>query len=231
MRHASGFARPAGGGFMAKIYDNSNFAVLGLGRFGVSIIETLSEYDVNILACDRDETKLQSVLDSATHVVQADLSDESALEKLGLGNFDVVILAMGEDFEASQIATMIAKENGARHVVVKARSERQKKILMSVGADEVILPEHEMGAKLARKLMGSNIMDILNDSQYYTITEMKPLPGWIGKTVRQADIRRKHDITILAIRRGERLSMQVSPDRVIEAEDVLLVLNEKKRGK
>lgn len=216
---------------MAKIYDNSNFAVLGLGRFGVSIIETLSEYDVNILACDRDETKLQSVLDSATHVVQADLSDESALEKLGLGNFDVVILAMGEDFEASQIATMIAKENGARHVVVKARSERQKKILMSVGADEVILPEHEMGAKLARKLMGSNIMDILNDSQYYTITEMKPLPGWIGKTVRQADIRRKHDITILAIRRGERLSMQVSPDRVIEAEDVLLVLNEKKRGK
>lgn len=216
---------------MEKVYDNTNFAILGLGRFGVSIIQTLAEYDVDILACDRDEAKLQSVADYATHIVQADLSDENALSKLGLGNFDVVVLAMGEDFEASQIATMIAKENGARYVVVKARSERQKKILKSLGADEVILPEHEMGARLARKLMGSSIMDVLSDSEYYTVTEMKPLREWVGKTVRQSDIRRKHDIVILAVRHGNRFSLQVSPDRVIGQEDILLVLSEKKHDK
>ena len=216
---------------MEKVYDNTNFAILGLGRFGVSIIQTLAEYDVNILACDRSEAKLQSVADYATHIVQADLSDESALLKLGLGNFDVVVLAMGEDFEASQIATMIAKENGARYVVVKARSDRQKKILKNLGADEVILPEHEMGARLARKLMGSSIMDVLSDSEYYTVTEMKPLREWVGKTVRQSDIRRKHDIVILAVRHGTRLSLQISPDRVIGQDDILLVLSEKKRDK
>jgi trk system potassium uptake protein TrkA len=188
----------------------------------------LSEYDVNILVCDWDEAKLQRATEYATHVVQADVSDENALVKLGLGNFDVVILAMGEDFEASQIATMIAKESGAKRVVVKARDKRQKKILESIGADEVILPEHEMGAKLARKLVGSNIMDILDDSEFYTITEMHPLDEWVGKNVRQADIRRKENITVLATRRGYKLTIPVSLDKVITEEDILIVLSEKK---
>lgn len=214
---------------MVKKKSNTHFAVLGLGRFGMSIVQTLSEYDVNILACDRDETKLQRATEYATHVVQADVSNENALVKLGLGNFDVVILAMGEDFEASQIATMIAKENGAKRVYVKARNQRQKKILESIGADEVILPEHEMGAKLARKLAGSNIMDILDDSEFYTVTEMHPLDEWLGKTVQQADIRRKQNITVLATRRGEKFTIPVSLDKVITKEDVLIVLSEKKR--
>ncbi|MDL2235519.1 TrkA family potassium uptake protein [Christensenellaceae bacterium OttesenSCG-928-L17] len=212
---------------MAAKRSNTHFAILGLGRFGLSIVQTLSEYDVNILACDRDEGKIQLATQYATHVVQTDVSDEASLIKLGLGNFNVVVLAMGEDFEASQIATMIAKEQGAKYIVVKARNERQKKILLSLGADDVILPEHEMGAKLARKLVGSNIMDILNDSEYYTISEMKPMDEWIEKSVHQADIRRKHGITVLAVRRGSKLSIPVSPDRIIQKEDILVVLSEK----
>ncbi len=209
---------------------NRNFAVLGLGHFGMSVIQTLSEFDVNIMACDRDEAKLQLATEYATHVVRADMADENALARMGLGNFDVIVLAIGTDFEASQIATMIAKENGAKYVIVKARNLRQKKILESIGANEVILPEHEIGAKLARRLVSPNIMDILDDSEFYSITEMHPMDEWLEQTIRDADIRRNHNITILAIRRGDNFIIPVSPSDVLTKEDVLIVLNEKKRN-
>jgi trk system potassium uptake protein TrkA len=124
----------------------THFAVLGLGRFGMSIVQTLAaETDANVLACDNNEAKLQQATEYATHVVQVDITDEHALNKLGLGNFDVVILAIGEDFEASLTAAMIAKEHGVKHIIVKAKNNRQKIILKSIGVNEVILPEHEMG--------------------------------------------------------------------------------------
>ena len=203
---------------MATKKTNNSFAILGLGRFGMSIVKTLSEYDVDILACDIDETALHSAMEYAHYSCRYKGS-----------NFDVVIMAMGEDFEASLIATMMAKEQGAKHVVVKAGSKRQKKILESVGADEVILPEHEMGAKIARRLVGSNILDILDESDFYTISEIKPMKEWLNKTIRQADIRRKHDLMVLAIRRGDKLSIPVSPDTVITEEDILITLSEHKK--
>ncbi len=211
---------------MKKRKQYSQFAVLGLGRFGMSIVRTLSESDVNIMACDNDEMKLQQAAEYATHVVQVDVTDENSLEKLGLGNFEVVILAMGEDFEASLIAAMIAKEHGVKRIIVKAANIRQKTILESIGADEVILPEHEMGAKLARRLIGSNVMDILEESEFYTIKEMRPMDEWVNKTIQHADIRRKHNLTILAIRHGEKLMIPVLPDTVINQDDILIALSD-----
>lgn len=212
---------------MVRKNQNKNFAVFGLGRFGMSIIQTLSEYDVNILACDNNEAKVNHATEYATHVIQADASDETALINLGLNSFDVIVLAMGEEFEASLIATMIAKENGAEYVIVKARNKRQKKILKSIGADKVVLPEYEVGVKLARTILEPNIMDILEDSEYYTITEMKPYNEWINKTVGEADIRQNYGITILAIRNGKELTIPISPDTIIAENDVLIVFSEK----
>jgi trk system potassium uptake protein TrkA len=207
----------------------THFAVLGLGRFGMSIVQTLAaETDANVLACDNNEAKLQQATEYATHVVQVDITDEHALNKLGLGNFDVVILAIGEDFEASLTAAMIAKEHGVKHIIVKAKNNRQKIILKSIGVNEVILPEHEMGAKLARRLSGSNIMDILEESSAYTITEMRPMEDWLDKTVHQADIRRKHHLTILAMRRGDKLTIPIRTDTLITENDILIVLSENK---
>lgn len=161
---------------------NKNFAVLGLGRFGVSVVKTLSEYDVDVLACDKDPARLHEATPYATHVIQVDLNDEIALQQLGLGNFDVVILAMGEDFEASILTTMMAKEQGAPTVVAKARGLRQKKILEGVGADVVILPEYEMGAKVARGLVQSNLGRIFEKKEYFSaISEMYPKPEWVGQ--------------------------------------------------
>jgi trk system potassium uptake protein TrkA len=207
----------------------ANFAVLGLGRFGFSVVETLAQYDVNILACDKDETRLNAVSSYATHILQADISNEITLQSLPLGNFDVVILGMSSEFEASLMATMVAKEQGAKKVLVKARSNRQKKILQSVGADEVIIPEYETGAKIARRLLSSNILDVLEESEFYTISEMRPMEDWLGKSIRQADIRRQHDLMILAIRRGGKLELPVSPDHVLAEEDVLITISERKK--
>jgi trk system potassium uptake protein TrkA len=181
------------------------------------------------MACDKDEIKLRRAADCATHLVQVDIADESALEKLELGSFEVVILAAGEDFVASQTAAMIAKESGARYVIAKARDNRQKTILERVGVDEVILPDHEMGAKLARKLVGSNIMDILEESSLYTITEMRPTDEWLNKTVQESDIRRRHGLVILAIRQGDKLKIPVRPDMVITEDDILITLSENKK--
>lgn len=204
----------------------TQFAVLGLGRFGLSIVQTLSEYDVNILACDKDPNRLQDAADYATHLVQMDISDEKAMENLGLGNFDVVVLAMGEDFETSQMAAMVAKEQGAQYVMVKATSHRQQKILESIGVDHVVFPEHEMGVKTARKLVGFNIVEVLEESEHYTITEMYPMTEWIGKTLGQADIRKKENLMVLGVRRNEQTTIPVPSDWTIREQDVLITLSE-----
>lgn len=206
--------------------ENKNIAVLGVGRFGLSIIEALSDYDVNILACDKLESRLQLISEYATHMVVADFSDETALHNLGLGNFDVVVLSMTEDFEATMIATMVAKESGARHIIAKAKNKRQQKILKNIGADEVVIPEHQMGDRLARRLVDPNILDIIDASDTYTITEMRPHPEWIGKTIRQSDIRKNQNITILAVKHDGNVSTPVSPDRTIDSGDTLIVLSE-----
>lgn len=204
---------------------HTQFAIIGLGRFGMAILQALSRYDVNILACDTDPDCLHEAAQYATHVVQADAADDEALEKLGLGNFDVVILAMGADFEGSLLATMKAKELNVPYIVAKANGERQKKILESIGANLVVLPEHEMGAKIARRLVQPNILDVLNDTDRYSIAEMRPMAEWVGKTVRSADIRRRQGMTLLAILRGKDTIIPVLPDVVIEADDVLVTLS------
>lgn len=214
---------------MTKKPAHTNIAVLGLGRFGMSVVQALADYDINVMACDKDELKLQQAAEYATHVVEVDITDENALKKLGLGNFEVVILAVGNSFEASQIAAMAAMESGVKQVIVKANNNRQKKILEILGVTKVILPEYEIGAKLARKLMHSNLMDILEESNLYTLAEMHPMDEWLNKTVQQADIRRKHNLTILAIRHADKLQIPVTPDTVIAKEDILIALSENKK--
>lgn len=202
----------------------TEFAVLGLGRFGQSIVKTLAEYDVHILAVDRNADRLHEVTDYATRAVQADVSDEAAMERLGIGAFDVVMLTMGEDFEASVLATMTAKEKGAKMVVVKAYGLRQKKILESVGADRVILPEVEMGSKIARQLVRPNILDVLGDTGRFQITEMHPPAEWVGKSVRQLDLRHARGLNVLALIRGSEHLIPVPPDLALAEADVLVTL-------
>ncbi|MGD9663452.1 MAG: TrkA family potassium uptake protein [Porticoccaceae bacterium] len=212
---------------MAEKKCELQFAVLGLGRFGMSIVKTLAEYDANILACDKNAARLHEATDYAATVVQADAADEDAMKKLGLGNFDVVVLAMGEDFEGTIIAAMLAKELGAGKVVAKAFGFRQKKILESIGVDKVVVPEVEMGAKVALSLVNPNVLDVLERSGGQTITEMFPQKEWVGKTIGEADIRKLHGYTILAIVRGENPIIPVTTDTRIEEGDILMAMSVK----
>lgn len=212
---------------MVKKRRNKNFAILGLGRFGMSIVESLSEYDVNILACDHDETKVSMATAYATHAIQGDLSDENTLMKIGLDDFDVIVLAMGENFEVSLVATMIAKEEGAKHIIVKATNQRQKKILESVGADKVVLPEYEMGHKIAKTMVEPNILEVLDEMANYSIIEMKPYDEWLGKSLKETNIRHEHGVTILAIiKPGNKVIIPVPADTLIAEGDILLVFDE-----
>lgn len=200
------------------------FAILGLSKFGMSILRTLFKYNIDVLACDKNESKLQNAKNFATHLILADISDENALNGIGLGNFDIIILDTGNDFEASQIATMFAKEKGAKKVIVKANNIRQKIILEKLGADEVILPEIEAGRKLAIKLMNPNIIDVLNATEDYSITEMHPFDEWVGKTVQEADIRNKHNITIFAVQQENQSVLPISINHIISKDDILFVM-------
>lgn len=204
-----------------------NYAVLGLGRFGLSVVKTLSEKNVNILACDKVENRTQEAAAFATHTIQADISDEKVLKSLGLANYDVVIIAMGTEFEAALIAAMVAVEEGAKYIVAKAGGERQKKILESIGVHDVVFPEYEMGVKLANRLSGTNLIDALGDSEMYSLSEISPYPDWIGKSIRECDIRNIHDLTILAIIRSGQVNVPVSPDWIFDENDMLVTLQRK----
>lgn len=205
---------------------NKQFAVLGLGRFGQSVARTLAESGYDVLACDNDIETVQEVSQYATHAVQADVMDSMAMSALGLGNFDVVVVAIGGDLEPSVMATMLAKESGVKHVIAKASNQTQKRILEKVGADRVVLPETEMGVKIATGLISSNIIDFINLSDEYGIAEIEPLPQWVGQTLHKANIRAMTGINIVAIKRGKRIIVSPKPDETIAHADVLVAMGE-----
>lgn len=207
------------------------FAVLGLGRFGMSVVQTLSENGFDVLACDMSGELVQDASEYAVHCVQVDVTDESALETLGLGNFDVVFVAVGHDFEACLIATMFAKEKGVPIVIAKANDLRQKKILEGIGADKVVLPEKEMGERIAHQLIETNVIDYISLSPDYQITEMLPQPEWVGKVLSQIRSRGEEGVNIIAIKRGGEMIVAPGALEVFQKEDILVAISATKHAK
>ncbi len=202
------------------------FAILGLGRFGRSILKTLSDNGCSVLACDSNLDIVQEMSQYATHVVQVDVRDEMSLESLGLGNFDVVIVAIGGDLEACVMATLISKQAGAKYVIAKVQNQMQKKILERVGADRVVLPEWEMGVKIATNLVTSNIIDFINLSEEYSIAELEPVESWVDLSLQKANIRAVSGLNIVAIKRGKKIIVSPKPDEIIMATDIIVAIGE-----
>ncbi len=200
------------------------FAVLGLGRFGQSLAYTLYENGCNVLACDNNYEIIQEFSNCATHVVQADITDETVMDSLGLGNYDVVVIAIGSDMNSCIMATLIAKERGAKYVIVRAKNLLQKKIFEKIGADRVILPEREMGIKLATNLITTNLMDYINLSEEYSLVEIEPLEEWIGHTVYKLDIRAKFGLNVIGIRRKKKMIIMPGINEKILENDILIVV-------
>lgn len=200
------------------------FAVIGMGRFGSSVARTLSEFGYEVLAIDSSEQRTQEISNIVTHVVQADSTDEEALRALGLRNFDVVIVAIGQDIQSSILTTIILKEIGVPKVVVKAQNELHGKVVKKIGADKVIFPERDMGQRVAHHLISSNIIEYIELSDDYSIIEVQAAKGLAGKNLRQLDIRAKYGCNVMAIKTGTQMNIAPNAEDLIKEKDVLVIV-------
>jgi trk system potassium uptake protein TrkA len=200
------------------------FAVIGLGRFGSSVAKTLSKMNFEVLAIDDREDRIQEMSAIVTHAVQADSTDEEALRAMGIRNFDVVVVAIGEDIQASILTTLILKEIGIPTIVVKAVNELHGKVLKKIGADKVIYPERDMGQRVAHHLISSNILDHIELSADYSIVEISVSNQMVGKSLRQLDIRAKYGCNVIAIKQQEKLIIPPSGEDPLKPEDVLVIV-------
>lgn len=200
------------------------FAVIGLGRFGGSICEELSVEGMKVLAIDCDETKVNEFKDIATHAVIADSTDEKVLKELGINNVDHVIVAIGDDIQASILTTVILADMNVEKITVKAQSDYHEKILNKIGADHVVHPERDMGKKIAHSLISSNILDYLDLSDDYSMVEVKAGKKMLGKSLIELDIRAKFGCNVVAIKHDKEMNVSPRANYQLQAEDVLIVI-------
>ncbi len=198
-------------------------AVLGLSRFGVSVAKSLEKLDVEVMGVDINQEKVEDVAREVTHVVQADVLDDDALDALGLRNFDAIVLSI-KNVEVSCLATINIKDRGGKYVVAQAISDAHAEILKRIGADRVIIPEKDMGARLARSLGSENIVDYMELSEEYSIMEISAPPEWTGKTLLENNLRNKYGINVLAIRAPHGMSVSPQAESVIHPDDLLVVM-------
>ena len=204
--------------------NKKQFAVIGLGRFGTSVAMTLRQLGHEVLAIDADEERVQKLSDQVTHVVQADTTDENALHALGLRNFDAVVVAIGEDVQANVATTLLLKEMGIPYIIAKARNALHGKMLEKIGADRVVYPERDMGQRVAHSLISSNVLDYIELSPNLSLVEVTAPGVFVGRTLKQANMRALYGINVVAIKRSEKLIVPPQPDETIQESDVLIVI-------
>lgn len=202
------------------------FAVIGLGRFGTSVAKSLMLMGYEVLAIDEDAERVQEIVNTVTHAIEADATDENALKALGIRNFDVVIVGIGHDIQASILITVILKELGVKTVVAKAQTELHGKVLVKVGADKVVYPERDMGARVAHSLVSSNVLDHIELSPHHSILEVVAPDNIVGKTLKESALRAIYGVTVMAIKRQKELLVSPSPDEPIRENDILVVIGE-----
>ncbi|GKX28386.1 potassium transporter Trk [Vallitalea longa] len=210
---------------MAKKRD---FVVFGLGKFGKSVAETLSMYDCDVLAIDKNEEIIQDIASTVTHAVQADVTDQDALNALGVRNFDAAIIAISNDMQSSIMATILVKDMGVPYVLAKAQNEVHKKVLEKVGADKVVFPEREIGVRIANNLISDNFVDYIELSEDYSIVEVSILDEWIGKSLKELDMRPRYGMNVMAIKQEANINITPGPDVTLEEGDVLVVVGSNK---
>lgn len=204
-----------------------DFAVIGMGRFGSSVVRTLHEMGHHVLAMDKDEDALRRVTDYATHAVQIDATDPEALRAVGITNFDAVIVSIGADVQESILTTLLLKEMGVKKVVSKAVNELQARVLEKVGADLVVRPERDMAVRVARSLASRNVVDMLELSAAYLVEEVSVGPKLSGRSLSDLDLRTRFGVNVLLIKRDSQLLITPTPETQLQEGDVLVVVGEK----
>jgi trk system potassium uptake protein TrkA len=205
------------------------FAVIGLGRFGTSVARTLWKLGQEVLAIDMDEERLRYVSPEVTHTLMADTTDMNVLKSIGIANFDVVIVAIGEmNIQATIITTLLLKELGVPCVVTKALNKMEGRVLEKVGADRVVYPEREMGKRVAHNLVYPNLVDYIELPQGFRISEMIALKEIFGKSVKMLNFRSRYNVNLLLLKRasGEVL-FTPGPDDIVQEGDLMVLAGQK----
>ena len=203
---------------------SKQFVVIGLGRFGESVAKTLYSLGHDVLAIDMDEDSVQEISDSVTHAVQMDATDENALRTLGLRNFDVAVVTIGANIQASVMATLLVKDMGIKYIIAKGNSDLHAKVLYKIGADRVILPEKDMGVRVAHNLVSSSILDYIELSPDYSIIEIESPKEWYGKSMKELSLRSKYGINVMAIKRNNEVNISPDADDVINKDDIVVAI-------
>ena len=200
------------------------YGVLGLGKFGTAVARTLAENGNSVIAVDLDPDCVDEIADSVTCAMVGDISDPRVLDTLGLHNLDCVIVGVSTNMQVSIMATLLAKEKGAPFVVAKAENEIHKHILEKIGADKIVFPEGEMGVRLARNLMGGEFVDLVELSKEFSMVEMPVPDAWIGKSLRELNVREKYGLNIIGIKTGDDLEVNLNPDAPMNTHMILVIV-------
>ena len=203
---------------------NKSYAVFGLGRYGLAVAKELVNNGVEVLAIDSDETIVNSAIADIPFCKCADVTDSEVIKQLGIANMDVVIIAMANNLEASVMAVMLCKEVGVKTVIAKCANEVHKKILSKVGADKVVFPERESGTRLAKNLLSSGFIDVIELSNDVSLIELEVKPEWVGKTLIELNLRKKYSLNVIAIRQVNNLEINIDPTIKLDKNMQLVVI-------
>ncbi len=198
--------------------------VIGLGRFGLHLAEKMLELGNDVMVADCNEQTINEVGTEFTDAQIGDCTNENVLRSMGVKNFDVCFVCMGEDFQSSLEITSILKDLGVKHVVAKANSERQAALLKKIGADAIVYPEREIAEKLAVMYNANNILDYIPLTGDYSIYEIPVVKSWIGKAIIDINVRRKYKVNIIAIKNNSVLNPAPGGDYIFKSDDTAIVI-------
>ena len=203
---------------------SKSYAVFGLGQYGSAVARELAHSGAEVLAVDNDQTIVNSAIAEIPFCKCADVTDADVIEQLGIANMDVVIIAMANNLEASVMAVMLCKEVGVKTVIVKCANEMHRKILSMVGADRVVFPESESGTRLAKNLLSSGFIDVIELSGDMSIIELDVKPEWVEKTLIDLNLRKKYSINVVALRMDDRVEINIDPTMKLDKSMKLIVI-------
>jgi len=201
-----------------------DYAVIGLGRFGGSVCRELSLEGMPVLAIDLNENRINEFKNIASHAVIADATDEATLKELGINNIDHVIVAIGDNIQASILTTVMLSDMGIKKITVKAQNDYHERILKKIGAHQVVHPERDMGKRIAHSIISNNILDYLELSDEHSIVEVKAGEKMVGKTLAELGIRAKYGCNVVAIKSGDDINVSPGAQLRLQADDILIVV-------
>ena len=208
-----------------------NVIVLGLGRFGYAVATKLFEKGIYVTAVDSNYKKVEKIANFVSSAAQGDITEELAMKSLGISNYDVAVIATGTDIEASIEATLICKDCGVEKVIAKATSQSHARILKKIGADQIVYPELDTGERLARSIAGSNLLELVQFSNDFSLIEIKAHEDWVGKTLIELDFRKSYKMNVVAFERSGAMIMDIDPTLKIQEEDVLVLIGDNENAK